>query len=188
MYSAGTQLLCSVERMIGVNLSSEKMKKSGSYEMIPLDPDEFHNQLELVKAHIGEKFYDKKFIDVGAGAGFRVLQAKNFGIYKSTGIEYNPKYVAVARNLFGLELIYGDAFSHDYGKYDIIYFYCPMRDGKKEVELEKHILETAKKGAIIIAKLAAWIHDKDIYDHNLQKCVAVDRGITKIAGDIFRKN
>ena len=112
----------------------------------------------------------KKFIDVGCGIGDKVLFANLLG-YDSYGIEYNEHTYNLGKHFLNdvdwCRLIRGDAFSHDFSTYDVIYLYVPIADHKLMIELHKHIYSTMKAGA-------------KIYD--------VGMGVRGIYRNIFGKN
>ena len=164
------ELLGIVERAIGHNLKGPRKDNGEGYEMIPFSADAFSDQIERIRCEYPEYKYDISFIDVGAGAGFRVLQARSMGL-KATGIEYDLSYVKLAKKLFNIDLIHGDAFEHGYGKYDIVYFYCPIAKVQKEIQLEKHILKTVRSGTFIIANLGQYINECATYDQKKNKYI-----------------
>ena len=157
-----------VERRIGLSLKGIRKDNNEGYAMIPFSADAFAEQIDRIRHEFDEYSYNLSFIDVGAGAGFRVLQASKMGL-NATGIEYDKNYVDAAKKLFNIDLIHGDAFDHSYKKYDIVYFYCPIAVKEKEVQLEKHILRTCKSGAFIIANLGQYITNHEHYDKKKNK-------------------
>ena len=96
------------------------------------------------------------FIDIGCGIGNKMLLASRYG-FRTTGIDISPEYLAVAESLVkhgsyrSFDLIQADALTYDYSNFDVIYFYCPCSDPKKEKTLERRIIDTAKSGALVIA-------------------------------------
>lgn len=128
----------------------------GMYRFIPLSPLLFVTVLRAVKGMLAGQ---PRFLDVGCGIGTKVALADQFG-FDAYGIEYNPRYVKDLHRLFGRDahmkksVWVGDALQ--YGKYadfDVIYFYCPMSDWRKQVELEKYICTQAKDGTLFIEAL-----------------------------------
>lgn len=94
-----------------------------------------------------------KFVDCGAGIGVKPLIASAFGL-DAYGVEISEDLVKRCKKInkrIVKNIIQQDVLEHDYGKYHIIYFYCPLRNPKLQAEFEKRILDTCKKNAIIIA-------------------------------------
>lgn len=149
--------------------SKEVSRKRGSYHYIPLSLEKFHSQVtDALTTHTlrhGTRAlsHTLKFIDVGCGVGTKVLYANDVFRLLSHGIEYNPRYVAQAKRLLksnrppngerAFEIILGDALTHNYRPYDLIYFYCPLSAPNLQTKLEKRILKTAKAGALILTNL-----------------------------------
>ena len=97
------------------------------------------------------------FLDVGSGGGTKVLAATTcFDI--CDGLEYETGPAVTGGRLLELlapgqcKLIHGDALDFsDYGKYDVIYFYRPLRERKKMAEMEERIFTQARPGTVILA-------------------------------------
>ena len=146
-----------LERFITPKLSGDEHKRkedSGEFTYIGLRPSEFIEQLEqfrqihFQKISSGQRL---KFVDVGCGIGSKLILAHNSWL-SLVGIEIEPSYVEVARKLVPFaDIRCQDAMSVDYGEFDVVYFYCPFRDLKKQAALEAHIVNTAKSGAYILA-------------------------------------
>lgn len=151
-----------------------KRNKTGEFHYIPLPMEQFATQMEVLEGLMGARNSDLKFIDVGCGLGTKMVAANAILHCQVFGIEKDPKYVRIARQLLGgkgsryqskipSHAIRGDALKHSYKPYDIIYFYCPMLCDKLQVKLEQRIIATAKKGAYILANLKkdrqAWESD-----------------------------
>jgi SAM-dependent methyltransferase len=98
-----------------------------------------------------------RFIDIGCGGGTKViLGAQMFS--RADGLEYDPAYAAAARRVMDLldarrcRIIEGDALVFDdYGAYDVLYMYRPIRDPDRLIELETRVLALARPGAVLIA-------------------------------------
>lgn len=136
------------QRVSGIK---DRVRKDGSFVMIPFDPVEFCRVLRRVQDdYLPYDFNNRrKFVDVGAGLGFKVRIAKEFG-FEADGIEFDKRYIEFARKYFGTNLIYKDALKANYKDYDVIYFYQPMCDGEKQEQLEDRIISTMKDDAIVI--------------------------------------
>ncbi len=122
----------------------------GRYTFIPNYLTTFTHQLseasKLVKG-IGS-YPGPSFVDVGCGIGSKLLIASMFG-FQPNGVEIVPEYARIAQRAG--RIIVGDALRQSYEAFDVVYFYRPFYDGKLEEKLEKHIIKTAKPGAVILA-------------------------------------
>lgn len=91
----------------------------------------------------------KKFLDVGCGTGTKVMLASVlFDVY---GIEYEPLYVEMAHDL-GIRNRIGvaDAMTfHAYEKFDLIYYYRPIKDTELYAKFESMIHEKMRPGALV---------------------------------------
>ncbi len=100
-----------------------------------------------------------RFIDVGCGGGTKVFGASSF-FEECVGLEYDGGYVDHARDWMarvgapGCEILHGDALDFtDFGSFDIIYMYRPIKDRPLQVQLESQIFEQARPGTIVVAPL-----------------------------------
>lgn len=147
------------------NAQDPRVKEIQGYSYISSDPEKFRECIAKA-CNIFVAANDRKpksFLDVGCGLGITLLMAAK--IFPEThGIELDKKYV----NLIKRKIIdHGDrrfdtvakrikVFNKnaltfkDYDKYDVIYFYRPIR-GDLEEELEHSIFDGAKKNAVIVA-------------------------------------
>lgn len=98
-------------------------------------------------------FYPNKFIDVGCGLGDKVISASLIRNGVSDGIEYYEDDAIRAREnvkaVFGPKnknkIFHGDAIKfQNYGDYDFIYMYRPMKSVRSMVKLWKTILSQMK--------------------------------------------
>ena len=120
-----------------------------------------------------------KFIDVGCGGGLKVITAAQiFG--QASGLEFDSGYAEAARRLVeksslnNCTIIEGDGLSfRDYGDFDIVYFYRPMRNEEMLNRLEKKIMSCVRPGTLLIAPYAQF-H----YRH-------LDYGCAHIAGAVY---
>ncbi len=98
-----------------------------------------------------------RFLDVGSGGGTKVLAATTcFEICH--GLEYDKAYADAGAHMLNCVMperctnIHGDGLTfEDYGDYDVIYFYRPMRDFDLLRQMEKRIIETSRPGTVIVA-------------------------------------
>jgi len=105
-----------------------------------------------------------RFLDVGCGGGLKVLSASKF-FGRADGLEYDAGYATTAGRLFEMSgagtcsVIHGDGLIYDdYARYDVIYFYRPMRDYDLLHQLEEQIVNTALPGTLIIAPYLMFDH------------------------------
>jgi SAM-dependent methyltransferase len=167
----------------------------GEFHFIPLDMDNFVELFDFayMAITVGREPGPVKFIDVGCGIGTKVLAAQKSGRFgydvEAYGIDKEPRYVKAARSLLAVtkgrvvakeRIIEGDALKHNYGAYDILYFYRPLSNAELQAKLELRILSTMKKGAIICAVGAqspdlGWRRDpaspskrvRELYEHKI---------------------
>jgi len=97
-----------------------------------------------------------RFLDVGSGGGSKVLAAATCFDF-CDGLEYDEGAVTTGRRFLELlapgrcRLIQGDALRFsNYGAYDVIYFYRPMKDARKRVEMEERILSQVTRGTVLL--------------------------------------
>lgn len=131
----------------------------GKYPFIPLPISDFIkwvNYAQGLHQHLYTDWSRPLFLDVGCGIGTKLILAHYLGL-PSHGIEINQRYLDIAYEKLGIDsarLIAGDARKFEgYKLYQIIYFYCPMRDPKLQRELEKAIYDGARDGTILIQVL-----------------------------------
>jgi SAM-dependent methyltransferase len=157
-----------LEEAVGKSLRDEKAIEYGCHPNIPSSYKPFMDNIK--KAYdIASTFTGKmrpKFLDVGCGLGVKCALAKQacFDVY---GIDINQKYCDVAKILLdtidrcGKNIECCDALKYEhYDKFDVIYFYLPIRrvDANEsnnwnpyatEKQLEEYIYKNAKKQCII---------------------------------------
>jgi len=108
-----------------------------------------------------------RFLDVGCGGGTKIWAALHF-FPKACGLENNPTQVKVgAAALAKLDtpasrIIEMDARKFtDYSKYDVIYFYRPLKDAVGLKEMEDQIMAQARPGTLLIAPYLGFSGEKD---------------------------
>ena len=135
-------------------------KEAGSFPDVPLPHSVFmahiHAAYRVLLAQ-GKDPSRAKFIDVGCGAGLKVLTAAKYFRY-CYGLELDAGYAQAARDLFeatgaeDCDVIEGNALHFDsYDVFDVIYAYRPISDNALMVELEKWITSRSGKSGILIA-------------------------------------
>lgn len=139
------------------------------YRDIPLSGAYFINLLQaaqrilLAQGHSGPV----RFIDIGCGGGTKVLAASAM-FEVAHGLEYSPAYAAKAQQFLerlGVDAAVirtGDALTfEDYGAYDVIYFYRPLKDPALAAQMEARVLAQARPGTVILAPLNATLGRSD---------------------------
>ena len=130
----------------------------GCHRDIPLPMGKFSKM--IAAAHrlclAQQKDRPLKFLDVGSGGGTKVLAATTCFDH-CDGIEYEQSTVETGAKLLKLlspsncRLIHGDALVFaDYAHYDVIYFYRPLVNFDKMVEMEQRIISQARPGTILL--------------------------------------
>lgn len=158
------QLVNQLEVQIYEPLYDSEYYENGHWDYVVYDHAKFFEHLYEAHHILGKK-KDLKFIDVGCGLGTKVSLAQVY--FDSYGLELNEKYAQVANkinkpkkfNTYGRykklkgnknRIMCMDALTADYSKYDVIYFFRPIRHMPTQKKLEKLIFDTAKEGAIIL--------------------------------------
>jgi SAM-dependent methyltransferase len=129
-------------------------------------PTSGYPYISLYVAHFGDMMVKAKLnkhmhvIDVGCGAGDKLLRWQELcpGM-RITGLEYEPVMAAAARYVSrpfpNINVICGDAFVHDYHKYDLIYMYCPIKNPFGQGLLQDHVIRSMRRGAKLCVSLQA---------------------------------
>jgi SAM-dependent methyltransferase len=139
----------------------------GHFSYIPLGLEEFTESLvDLEDALVVDKdFADPKqryrplkYLEVGCGIGrnlFILLYGSDILIREAKGIEISMEYVIQARQLFNLheQALHGDAMTHDYRDYDVIYFSRPFSNDRLERKFERRLIDQLKPGGYVIGHL-----------------------------------
>ena len=145
------------------NEINEILKESYSY--IPYGNMLFIEIMKSVRSYLDRRKDDRymyKFIDAGAGIGIKVIISSIMG-FDSIGLEYDDEVLELARKISGEMVIKQNIMTFkDYDKYDIIYYYRPFKDMKKEIKFEKYVEDNMKVGSILIPIYKGY-HDKKFY-------------------------
>ena len=139
------------------------------YRDIPLSGAYFINLLTAARRLLLARGHSApvRFLDMGCGGGTKVLTASAmFDV--AHGADFQPLYVEQAKQFFTKinadpELIMqADALAFDnYGDYDILYFYRPLKDLALATKMEKRVLDQVAPGTILIAPLNATLGRAD---------------------------
>lgn len=145
-------------KFIDINETRDpKAEKAKCHKYIPARRSDFRTAISA--AHTLFQVVNGKppqsFLDVGCGLGTKLIMV-NHAFRQIDGIEFDSGYAEKARELTKLRddritIIETDALKFNgYQNYDIIYFYTPINDRKKQILLETRIIRRAKAGAIIV--------------------------------------
>lgn len=141
-----------------------------SYTYVPLYLRTFIKALHHIKKNYyrrkGEDADKPSFIDAGCGLGVKLIIADGMG-FNVTGLEIDRKVIKRAEEIFypkRLNIKCQNILDHDYSEYDVIYFYCPFHNGKKQVEFEQRIHSQMKPGAYLMGFRAKDAPSDDDFD------------------------
>jgi SAM-dependent methyltransferase len=93
-----------------------------------------------------------KFLDVGSGIGTKLYLADSLG-FDPYGIEHNADYVDISRTLWPEYPVYlVNALDYvEYDAYDVIYSYRLARNDDLQRQVNEHIVQHMREGAIFFA-------------------------------------
>lgn len=147
----------------------KEVKQADGFSFIPLENWRFIEAMSKVQKHFlgrgrgRRSFLNRKFVDAGCGIGVKLLMAQAMG-FKATGIELDPGLIKLAKTIFNIgqrrskktrcdwtKIIRQDIRKHNYSQYDVIYFYCPLRNtNDEEMKFEKMVYGQMKPGSYVI--------------------------------------
>lgn len=148
-----------VHAVLNREKQSDEAIESGCFPDIALPNSEFHEHLHAAYRVllVRGQAQSVRFLDVGCGGGLKVLSALRYFSH-ADGLDYQKSYVDSARTLLeraeveGARAFQADALTFDrYGDYDVIYFYRPIQDQDKIIEMERRIIDQVAPGTILIA-------------------------------------
>ncbi len=135
----------------------DRERIQGTYPFIPFDVGDFVKLVSVAPRHVMTgrgKSAPKRFLDVGAGYGTKVILAKTVldqvtsYAWCSHGIEIEKRYVDASLTH---EVTLADGLTYgQYADYDIIYLYCPFSDPALQVKLQQAIIDGARPGAVVL--------------------------------------
>lgn len=126
------------------------------WNCIPTDLRAIMRDLHIIYQYLNQKrnIYTPSFIDAGCGIGYVPLIAKKIGFGHTVGIDIEPENIKNAKELmYGPTFKIGDIFDEDYSKYDVIYYYCPIKVVEIQKKFELKVEREMKKGAILYPHL-----------------------------------
>lgn len=140
----------------------QKRRKLGHYNFIARPTHMLMSNLILLRELMRIEFNEAKnwnrprFLDCGCGVG-NVVAYAHFAGFTADGIEYDQATLDRGKFILDLfqinpdHLMQGDLLEYnDFGKYDVLYGYCPLSSHKKEKEFEARLVYQAKVGAYIV--------------------------------------
>ncbi|MFA8385767.1 MAG: methyltransferase domain-containing protein [Pelagibaca sp.] len=148
-----------VHAILNPEKQSDEAFQSGCFPDIALRNSRFHEHLHAAyRVLLAQgRTQPMRFLDVGCGGGLKVLSALRY-FKRCDGLDYQQSYIDTARSLLErAKACESNAFQADalmfegYDTYDIIYFYKPIRDDQKLVEMEQRVADLARPGTVLIA-------------------------------------
>lgn len=148
-----------LHRLANPNPQTDTAKAHGCFADIPIPLRQFDALMDAAYRVLTvlQRAGSARFLDVGCGGGTKVYAARRY-VGAADGLEYDPDYVRAARATMAAlgaadsEIIHADALSFDgYDRYDLIYFYRPLREDDLIERLEQQIVNTARRGTLLLA-------------------------------------
>lgn len=148
-----------VSRFASPGVQDDAASDLGCYHDIPLPGTRFiqdaHAALRVALAT--QRRAPLRFMDVGCGAGVKLLLAAQY-FDRVDGLEYDRGYVEAARQLLD-KLGYAESQVYQadartfprFGEYDVLYFYQPMSDQAGLEAIERQIATSARPGTVLMA-------------------------------------
>jgi len=161
------------ERSYEISNNEETKKKcedAGSYPFIPMAYENMLNTFLAFKNHLEDVRQGKPFgkgrtktflhyltfMDAGCGIGNMLALAYSVGFGRCIGVEFDSLAIEKGHELFNFNnrrkttIRRADILRYRrYSKADFIYFYCPMRDPKKELKFELRVAKMMRVGTYI---------------------------------------
>lgn len=118
------------------------------WQSLPLSS--FYAGMYAIKEKLGPGRH--KFVDVGSGIGTKLFLADTMG-FEPYGIERRSSYINVSMRLFPeYDVWWGDALKfQDYQRFDVIYSFRLAQQDDVQQQINDHIVEHMKDGAIFFA-------------------------------------
>ncbi|WP_136809731.1 class I SAM-dependent methyltransferase [Desulfosediminicola flagellatus] len=128
---------------------------SQEYPFVAMDTRQAYEQIRLACSHLREtreKSSEISFIDIGCGIGNILLLAELMEC-KVSGIEKDSASYDIAKQLVGEECVSQDDIwdFNELGNFDIVYYFRPFSKKELQLTFEKHVENSLKPGAILIA-------------------------------------
>jgi len=174
----------------------EPKNLNGSFKFIGLDSEHVIRLMMVLVSYLKTQgnIYTKKFLDAGCGIGNILLIAKSLQL-NVYGLEIHKPYIYYLKKESCVydssrkNIIETDILKYrGYGKYDIIYFYCPFQDARKEKRFELNVAKQMKVGAYLLPIMPGGTyyspHLEDIFYTNFEKII-LKSGVHKL--EIYKK-
>lgn len=166
------EVIQDLHRAVNPHRQSTAAETMGCFADIGLRPLEF-TQLINAAFRLGlaqHRDNPMTFLDVGCGAGLKVMQAAQL-FQTAHGLEYDNGYVETARSVLSMagrepcKVFHADARQFDrYHEYDVIYLYRPMHVEAGLIEIEEQILPQLKAGTLLIYQWEGFARRAASYD------------------------
>jgi len=132
---------------------SDIRKYQVHYEFVPNQILTVIKGMEILSKLLKPEKNLKTFVDAGCGIGWVVSLASKYR-FDTYGIELGKENYEISRQVNYYSNIYNeDILTHDFSKYDVVYYYCPFKDWELEVKFERKVENELKKGSYIFANL-----------------------------------
>ena len=118
------------------------------------------------------------FLDAGCGTGNIMLLAFCTGFCPAYGLEVDSAVIKIAKiinPLFRSIKKQNIMTYKEYGKYDVVYYYCPFCNKEKQTKFEERVEDQMKIGALLIANC------------KMSKKILKDKRFCKIESGVFEK-
>ncbi len=125
----------------------EATTENEEYRFVPLPNEAFVDLVIDAFCALGMN-KNKRFLDVGAGFGSKVLLASP--LFDAYGFDCVDRYVKQAQQLLGDKVFLADALTFDrYYEYDVVYYYRPIKDNDLYFQLERRIYDALRPGMLV---------------------------------------
>ena len=165
--------LAEIERLGDGNTEDEA--PTGSFGYIPISLSTFMADLRILDRALaedpdykvrGKRYRPVKFFEIGCGHGRNLAILRHcsaFDWLSLEGIDISSRMIELGRRAYGFdedELRVDDAMSVDLSGADVVYTYRPFLDDKRQAKFEKHMLNSMKVSAYLVAPLAMTVSDQ----------------------------
>lgn len=152
---------------------ADATRDPGQFGYVPLPVQSFLDHLMELDAALAadaeyaipeKRYRPVRFLEIGAGPGRNLFLVREAGLLDwatATGFDIVEPYVAAGRVAFGLgeDLFVADAAGFDYAPYDVVFTYRPFSDDARQQAFERHLLDSMRLGAYLVAPLSDSFED-----------------------------
>ena len=128
---------------------------SSEYPFVAMDTRQAYEQIRLARRYLLKSTPHQlplRFLDIGCGIGNILLLAElmDFEVF---GIEKDAASLSIARGLIGEGCVSRqDIWDYtEAGEFDVVYYFRPFCEKKRQLAFEQRIEDSLKPGAILIA-------------------------------------